>query len=63
MSVTGGDGIITVKNAALSRVSIFSVDGKLVREAEVETENSIFGVDAGIYVVRVGSTATKVVVR
>ena len=63
VSVTGGDGIITVKNAALSRVSIFSVDGKLVREAEVETENSIFGVDAGIYVVRVGSTATKVVVR
>ncbi|MDE6437201.1 MAG: hypothetical protein K2K69_06810, partial [Muribaculaceae bacterium] len=60
VSVEGSD--IVVRGAEGMEVSIVAVDGRVLYAARPATD-VVFPASAGIYIVRTGSTATKVVVR
>ena len=60
-AVRGAEGAIAVDGFA-GRVNVYTVDGRLVASAQVDGEATI-SVAAGLYVVRAGEKAVKVVVK
>lgn len=60
-AVRGAEGAIVVEGFA-GRVNVYTVDGRLAASAQIDGEATIT-VAAGLYVVRVGEKAVKVVVR
>lgn len=60
--ITTGDKSITVTGARGLQITICNVDGRLVHNA-VATGADTFSVAPGIYIVRAGSVAAKVIVR
>ena len=61
VAVRGTEGAIAVDGFA-GRVNVYTVDGRLAASAQVDGEATIT-VAAGLYVVRVGEKAVKVVVK
>ncbi len=61
VAVRGAEGAIAVEGFA-GRVNIYTVDGRLAASAQVDGEATIT-VAAGLYVVRAGEKAVKVVVK
>ena len=59
--VRGAEGAIAVDGFA-GRVNVYTVDGRLAASAQVDGETTI-SVAAGLYVVRAGEKAVKVVVK
>lgn len=62
ISVSTGNGFILVKGLDGEEVSVYDVQGRMVSSGQVFGEMRISAV-AGIYLVRIGSNAVKVVVR
>lgn len=60
-AVRGAEGSIVVEGFA-GRVNVYTVDGRLAASAQIDGEATIT-VAAGLYVVRVGEKAVKVVVK
>ena len=60
-AVRGAEGAIAVDGFA-GRVNVYTVDGRLAASAQVDGEATI-SVAAGLYVVRAGDKAVKVVVK
>ena len=60
-AVRGAEGAIVVEGFA-GRVNVYSVDGRLAASAQIDGEATIT-VAAGLYVVRAGEKAVKVVVK
>ena len=60
-AVRGAEGAIVVEGFA-GRVNVYTVDGRLAASAQVDGEATIT-VTAGLYVVRTGEKAVKVVVK
>ena len=60
--VTAGRGTIDVRIDGTAAVAVYAIDGRKVAASTV-TGSESFGVAPGAYVVTVGGTATKVVVR
>ena len=60
-AVRGAEGAIVVEGFA-GRVNVYTVDGRLAASAQVDGEATI-SVAAGLYVVRAGEKAVKVVVK
>lgn len=60
-AVRGAEGAIAVDGFA-GRVNVYTVDGRLAASAQVDGEATI-SVAAGLYVVRAGEKAVKVVVK
>ena len=60
-TVRGAEGAISVDGFA-GRVNVYTVDGRLAASAQVDGEATI-SVAAGLYVVRAGEKAVKVVVK
>lgn len=60
-AVRGTEGAIVVEGFA-GRVNVYTVDGRLVASAQIDGEATIT-VAAGLYVVRAGEKAVKVVVK
>ena len=60
-AVRGAEGAIVVEGFA-GRVNVYTVDGRLAASAQIDGEATIT-VAAGLYVVRVGEKAVKVVVK
>ena len=60
-AVRGAEGSIVVEGFA-GRVNVYTVDGRLAASAQIDGEATI-SVAAGLYVVRVGEKAVKVVVK
>lgn len=60
-AVCGAEGAIVVEGFA-GRVNVYTVDGRLAASAQIDGEATIT-VAAGLYVVRVGEKAVKVVVK
>ena len=60
-AVRGAEGAIAVDGFA-GRVNVYTVDGRLAASAQIDGEATIT-VAAGLYVVRVGEKAVKVVVK
>ena len=60
-AVRGTEGAIAVDGFA-GRVNVYTVDGRLAASAQVDGETTI-SVAAGLYVVRAGEKAVKVVVK
>ena len=60
-AVRGTEGAIAVDGFA-GRVNVYTVDGRLAASAQVDGEATIY-VAAGLYVVRAGEKAVKVVVK
>lgn len=60
-AVRGAEGSIVVEGFA-GRVNVYTVDGRLAASAQVDGEATI-AVAAGLYVVRTGEKAVKVVVK
>lgn len=60
-AVRGAEGAIVVEGFA-GRVNVYTVDGRLAASAQVDGEATI-AVAAGLYVVRTGEKAVKVVVK
>lgn len=60
-AVRGAEGAIVVEGFA-DRVNVYTVDGRLAVSAQIDGEATIT-VAAGLYVVRVGEKAVKVVVK
>lgn len=60
-AVRGAEGAIVVEGFA-GRVNVYTVDGRLTVSAQIDGEATIT-VAAGLYVVRVGEKAVKVVVK
>ena len=60
-AVRGAEGAIAVEGFA-GRVDVYTVDGRLAASAQVDGEATI-SVAAGLYVVRAGEKAVKVVVK
>jgi len=60
-AVRGAEGAIVVEGFA-GRVNVYTVDGRLAVSAQIDGEATIT-VAAGLYVVRVGEKAVKVVVK
>lgn len=58
--VSGGNGVITVTGSEGAQVTVYTLQGIKVGEADGDTS---FTVAPGTYVVTVGSAATKVIVR
>lgn len=57
ISVTGGDGIITVTGA--SSAAVFDITGRLIES----TSKNVIDLPAGLYIVRTGNVTTKVKVK
>lgn len=60
-AVRGAEGAIVVEGFA-GRVNVYTVDGRLAASAQIDGEATIT-VAAGLYVVRAGEKAVKVVVK
>ena len=60
-AVRGAEGAIVVEGFA-GRVNVYTVDGRLAASAQIDGEATI-SVAAGLYVVRAGEKAVKVVVK
>ena len=60
-AVRGAEGAIAVDGFA-GRVNVYTVDGRLAASAQVDGEATI-SVAAGLYVVRAGEKAVKLVVK
>ena len=60
-AVRGAEGAIVVEGFA-GRVNVYTVDGRLAASAQVDGEATL-AVAAGLYVVRAGEKAVKVVVK
>lgn len=60
-AVCGAEGAIVVEGFA-GRVNVYTVDGRLAASAQIDGEATII-VAAGLYVVRAGEKAVKVVVK
>lgn len=60
-AVRGAEGAIVVEGFA-GRVNVYTVDGRLAASAQIDGEATI-AVAAGLYVVRAGEKAVKVVVK
>ena len=60
-AVRGAEGAIVVEGSA-GRVNVYTVDGRLAASAQIDGEATIT-VAAGLYVVRAGEKAVKVVVK
>lgn len=60
-AVRGAEGAIVVEGFA-GRVNVYTVDGRLAASAQIDGEATII-VAAGLYVVRAGEKAVKVVVK
>lgn len=60
-AVRGAEGAIVVEGFA-GRVNVYTVDGRLAASAQIDGEATII-VAAGLYVVRTGEKAVKVVVK
>lgn len=60
-AVRGAEGAIVVEGFA-GRVNVYTVDGRLAASAQIDGESTIT-VAAGLYVVRAGEKAVKVVVK
>ena len=60
-AVRGAEGAIVVEGVA-GRVNVYTVDGRLAASAQIDGEATIT-VAAGLYVVRAGEKAVKVVVK
>ena len=60
-AVRGAEGAIVIEGFA-GRVNVYTVDGRLAASAQIDGEATIT-VAAGLYVVRVGEKAVKVVVK
>lgn len=61
LAVRGAEGAIVVEGFA-GRVNVYTVDGRLAASAQIDGEATIT-VAAGLYVVRAGEKAVKVVVK
>ena len=61
VEVSGAEGAIVVEGFA-GRVNVYTVDGRLAASAQIDGEATIT-VAAGLYVVRAGEKAVKVVVK
>ena len=61
VAVRGAEGSIVVEGFA-GRVNVYTVDGRLAASAQIDGEATII-VAAGLYVVRAGEKAVKVVVK
>lgn len=62
LAVTGSTGCIIVQGADGKLIEVFGTDGKLVRSVK-GSGTSVISVVSGLYIVRVGGTAVKTVVR
>lgn len=58
----GGNGTITLSGINGNQVAIYAINGRLAYSATVANSATV-GVPAGIYVVKVGAKAVKVIVR
>ncbi len=63
ITVTGGEGCITVNSTEPANVAIYSTCGTLIASERVAAGSTRLSVAQGIYVVRTAHTATKVAVR
>lgn len=61
-TVTAGDGFITVTGAAGSDIDVFAASGILVAHT-ADADQATYHVAQGVYVVRVGTVVTKVIVK
>lgn len=61
-TVKGGTGCLIVEGAEGKMIDVFGADGKVIDRVK-GCERSVVKVAAGLYVVRVGSTAVKVAVK
>ena len=61
--VDAGHGVIWVLNAVGDTVGIYALDGKLVSGITSASPSEIFNLNSGMYIVKVGSHAYKVVVK
>lgn len=61
--VGGGKGRILVGGASGDTCRIYDVDGRVLRNAVINSDRQTFIVDAGIYLVQLGDAMVKVVVR
>lgn len=57
------NGIIRVLNAVDKTVSIYTLDGKLAAEVDAASASQIFNINSGMYVVKAGNKAYKVIVK
>lgn len=61
--VRAGKGQISIFNNAAAAFSIASLDGKVVKRGQILTNQDVYAVDKGIYLVTVGKKTVKVVVK
>ena len=62
LEVFGGNGMITINNADAATAQIYNVTGQLINTVNLSNSTTV-QVPAGIYIVRVGDAAQKVLVK
>lgn len=62
-TVTVHNGGITISNASEAAISVFTIDGKLIKRCEAATAPLSVQLPCGIYCVTVGGKASKVIIR
>ncbi len=61
--IFGGKGIITVQGLEGSNVTISNVNGAVVANGVARSNNAVYTLDKGVYVVKAGKKEAKVIVR
>lgn len=61
--IFGGKGIITVRGLEGSNVTISGIDGTVVLRDVAGSDNAVYTLDRGVYVVKAGSEKAKVIVE
>ncbi|MCM1291271.1 MAG: hypothetical protein NC201_00650 [Prevotella sp.] len=61
--VAGGKGVINISGHAGELAKVYAADGKLVREINVEAASASYPSQPGVYVVRIGKSDYKVMVK
>ena len=61
--ITGGIRTINVKGNVGNDLMVCNINGQVVLNKKVASDNETFNVEKGIYIVKCGSTACKVMVR
>ena len=61
--IRGGHNEILFTNYENERVMIFSIDGKIVKDTLLKTDEETIKVEKGIYIVKVADRSEKIVVR
>ena len=61
--IMGGKGSIIVRGFEDREITLYNLDGKKVAQKTAESDNEIFYVDKGIYIVRAGDSSAKIVVK